>query len=115
MIKKREGSLPITVSENIIVASTLGQRARGLLGRTIMPEDMAMLFPYTNVVHTIGMKFAIDCIFTNYKQEIVKIASNVTPFRFAGVWNLFSNTIEIKSGNAAKWDLRIGDILYVDS
>jgi hypothetical protein len=103
------------LSSNVSVASTFAGRAKGLLGKTSIESDHVLCIPYTNLVHTVGMRFPIDCIFTDNKQRIIKILENVAPFRFAGVFCLLSHVYETKSGNSRNWNLQIGDRMYVDN
>jgi len=103
------------LSSQISVATTFVGRAKGLLARASIERDFVLCIPRTNLIHTIGMRFPIDCIFTDNNQRIIRIFENVKPFRFAGVFRLLAHVYETKSGNSRNWNLQVGDRLYVDN
>ena len=66
-------------------AVTLVQRMRGLLGRSGLGSERALLIEPCRAVHTVGMRFALDLIFLDRKNTIVRIVRNVSPGRWC-VW-----------------------------
>jgi len=102
------------LSDQVKSATTFKARSQGLLGCDSIQELEVVYFPFTNLIHTIGMRFSIDCIFTNNRNEIIKVASQVKPYRIVGVLQMIAHVFETKSGNAEIWNLRVGDRLYVD-
>jgi uncharacterized protein len=105
------------LSQKLEIADTFFKRAKGLLGLPCMEEEQVLYFPQTQAIHTVGMQFPIDCVFVNRKKEIIKIASNVKPFRFVGVYSLDRGigVFEGPSGMVQRFHLKVGDLLYVDS
>jgi len=87
-------------------------RMRGLLGRTALGDDAAMLIRRCGAVHTIGMKFAIDLVFIDKVNRIVKIKKNVRPGHFCvwGGWHA-AHVIESESAKLNLSKLKIGDTL----
>ena len=57
------------------------ERMRGLLGRTGLLADEAMLFRNCGAIHTFGMKFPINVYFTDKDLNVVKTIRNVRPGR----------------------------------
>lgn len=73
---------------NANVARSFYERAKGLLGRRNLPQKEGLLILRCNAIHTFFMKFAIDAIFLDGKDRIVKIVRNIPPGRFCvfGGW-----------------------------
>jgi len=88
------------------------ERMRGLLGRTALGDDAAMVIRKCNSVHTLCMKFAIDLVFVDKAGRIVRIVRNVCPGRFCvwGGWRA-AHVIESESGKLDLDRLNIGDVL----
>lgn len=66
------------------VAGTPRQRLRGLLGRLSLPAGEGLLLPRTPSVHTCGMRFAIDVVFLDGDDIVVRVVEALSPWRFAG-------------------------------
>lgn len=96
-------------------ATSLFQRAKGLLGRDHLSENQGLWIKPGNNIHTFFMKFNIDCIFVDKNLVVQKIKSNIVPFRVAGPNWKTASVIEVKAGTAHKWNLVEGDQLYVVS
>lgn len=94
-------------------AESFFDRAKGLLGRTQLADNAGLWIKPCNNIHTFFMKFSIDCIFVNDKLEVQKLFKTVKPFKIIGpVWKAKS-VIEVNSGAIDKWNLNVGDQLYV--
>jgi uncharacterized protein len=99
---------------SIRVARTFFQRAIGLLGRSRLGKYDGMYFPDTNSVHTLGMLFAIDVVYLDSRNEIVKIQSNLKPFRVSWCWGAASS-VELAAGAAAAHGLDVGRIWLIEN
>ena len=94
-------------------AKTFWQRLKGLLGKTGLASGEGMLFQRCNAIHTIGMKFPIDCVFTDRKMKVQKIVAEVKPGRLVlPVWQA-SAVFELPAGFAEKMEIKKGDEFYV--
>ena len=112
IIKEKNAEL---IVDHLEQAASLFERGKGLLGRHGLDEKQGLWIKPCNNIHTFFMKFKIDCVFLNEQMIILRIASNMKPFRVAGpVWKARS-VIELKAGAADKAGLAIGDQLYVVS
>ena len=84
-------------------------RMRGLLGRTGLSIDEALIFERSASIHTIGMRFPIDAIFVDREWRVVGLKADLRPGKLvlwvARAWG----TIEMASGSIARCDVRIGD------
>lgn len=99
--------------ENLELAESFWARGQGLLGRSGLSSNTALWIKPCNNIHTFFMKFSIDCIFVNKKMEIEKISQSVRPFRIVGPCWKASSVFETAAGCAEKWNLSVGDQLYV--
>ncbi len=99
-----------------LVASTVegafdsDSRRRGLLGRDALASDEALIIAPCQAVHTFGMRFPIDILFTKRDGTIVKVREHVQPCRVSGAWSAFA-VIELAAGIAARAAVRPGDRL----
>jgi uncharacterized membrane protein (UPF0127 family) len=90
------------------VASSFGQRSKGLLGRT--SYEGAMVLPHTRAVHTLGMRFGIDVAFCD-KEMVVLDVTTLAPWRMSVPRRRGRCVIEAQAGAFERWGLRVGDHL----
>lgn len=62
-------------------------------------------------IHTFGLKFNIDVIILNKKNEVVKTAGNLKPNRVFFWPLLYNKVLELPAGEIKKHKIRIGDKL----
>jgi uncharacterized membrane protein (UPF0127 family) len=99
-----------TLCGNCVLADTFMRRARGLLGRSkLEPGDGIVLRPEWSV-HTFFMRFAIDVVFVDADQVVVKISSRLKPWRTA-ICKGAHEVIELAAGECERLGLRVGDRL----
>ena len=81
-----------------LVAASRRERARGLLGREGLDEGVCLLLRPCRLVHTVGMRFALDLVFLDAQGRVVKCLRNVRPGRIA--WGGFRAraTLEAQAG-----------------
>lgn len=96
-------------------ATSFFHRGKGLLGRSELTENQGVWIEPCRDIHTFFMKFSIDCLFLDEQMVIKKIYNNVKPFRVAGPIWAAKSVIELKAGTAERWNLSVGDKLYVVS
>ena len=107
----RNGRTGDTVATHIEPAFDSARRRRGLLGRTTIDRDTAMILAPCAGVHTFLMRFPIDVIFVGRDGTIGKICRSLKPSRIAIAWGAFA-AIELMDGKAA--GLNRCDSLVVD-
>ncbi len=56
-------------------------RLLGLAGLRMTPAHVALLFPRTRSVHTLGMRFALDLIWLDRDGHVVRVDRGVQPWR----------------------------------
>ena len=102
----REGEVLATVE----VASSLGQRVKGLLGRDGV-EGAVLLSPARSV-HTMGMRFPIDVAFCD-RNMVVLCVLTMGRYRLGRPRLRARSVLEAEAGAFERWGLRIGDRLEV--
>jgi uncharacterized membrane protein (UPF0127 family) len=84
------------------------ERVRGLLGREPLGPGEALLIEPCWLVHTFGMRYALDLAFVDGSGRVRKLAYDVRPGRIAGSPGA-RQTFEFPAGVLAGLPLRVGD------
>jgi uncharacterized protein len=105
----REGGEPdlVTLAR---VATSMWSRFWGLMGRRSLPGEEGLLIDPCNSVHTFFMRFPIDVLFLDGDGRVLKIASDLKPFRMA-VGRGSRRVLEIAAGRSARASVHVGDHL----
>jgi uncharacterized membrane protein (UPF0127 family) len=91
-------------------AETFGQRLRGLLGRAPLGKGQALWLNPCNSVHCFFMRYAIDVVFVDRRNYVIKIVSTLRPWRMA--WCLGAESvIELHADENVARYLQLGDRL----
>jgi len=86
------------LADNALIADSFLKRMRGLLGKRTFTYGQALVLKPCNSLHTYFMRFAIDVIFVNKNNSVVKIVNNLKPFRLSPVCLGSKFVIELPSG-----------------
>jgi len=100
------------VALEVDVATTRAARRRGLLGRRSLGANEGLLLTPCIAVHTAFMRFPIDVVFIDRNGRVVRIVSNVRPWRMTGSLRARA-VIELAAGTAAATAIQPGDRLYI--
>jgi uncharacterized membrane protein (UPF0127 family) len=95
------------VCERCLLAETPLARLRGLLGRSGLPSGEGLLLRPAGSIHTAFMRFAIDAVFLDATDRVVKVASALRPWRAAACREARA-VLELPAGEARKRGLRPG-------
>jgi uncharacterized protein len=106
-LRRDDGSI---VCERCVLADTALARMRGLLGRRELPSGEGILLRPASSVHMAFMRFAIDAVFLDPDMRVVKVASDLRPWRVAAARGAKS-VLEIPAGEAARRGLTVGERL----
>jgi uncharacterized protein len=106
-LRREDGSI---VCERCVQADTALARMRGLLGRGVLPTGEGILLKPASSVHMAFMRFPIDAVFLDRDLRVVKIASDLKPWRAAGSRGAKA-VLEIPAGEAGRRGLSVGDRL----
>ena len=88
------------------VATSTGDRTRGLLGRGGV--EGALLLSPASMVHTLGMRFPIDVAFCDRRMRVLATVS-MRRTRVGMLRPRSRHVIEAEAGQFARWGLRKGD------
>lgn len=80
------------------VARTFPARARGLIGTKTLAPGEGLLIERCNAIHTFFMAFAIDAIFLDAENRVVRTVRGIRPWRLF-VWGGFRarKVLEVRS------------------
>jgi uncharacterized membrane protein (UPF0127 family) len=95
------------VCERCLLAETPLARLRGLLGRSGLPSGEGLLLRPAGSIHTAFMRFAIDAVFLDATDRVVKVASALRPWRAAACRGAQA-VLELPAGEARRRGLRPG-------
>ena len=98
------------IATTVELALTRRARKKGLLGRTGLDDQAAMLISPCLAVHTVGLGFAIDVAFVNRAGVAVHLVHNLQPWRLAGSARAHS-VIELAAGRLKACGVKVGDRL----
>jgi uncharacterized membrane protein (UPF0127 family) len=73
-------------SVELMVAASMFERARGLLARKALRSRQGMLLRPCSLIHTVGMRYAIDVIYLDKTGRVVKVTEALVPGRVDGHW-----------------------------
>jgi len=99
------------IAKNIEICRTLPSQMIGLMFRSNIPADYAMIFvmkkPASVGIHMLFMRFPIDVIFLNEKMIIVAMA-HLKPWTGHKAMNKIKYIIETNPGTIERYKLSIG-------
>jgi len=107
-VNRRTGQVLAT---DVRVADTLFTRMKGLLGKRELPKGEALCIKPCFSVHTFFMKFAIDVIFLNKKNQIIASVSNLSPNRMTRLYPQSFSVLELPLGTIDASNTKTGDVI----
>ena len=87
-------------------------RRRGLMGRLGLDAGEALVLAPCGAIHTAFMRFAIDVVFLARNGRVIKVATDVPPWRVRAALRGFA-VVEMAAGSALGRTVRAGDVLEV--
>jgi len=102
-----------TVIEHLAIADSPLRRMRGLLGRSELPRGEGLWISPCNAIHMLFMRFAIDAVFVDEHLQVVRVCEDLRPWRLARGGKFAHSVLELPTGTAAFFNLRVGDRLQV--
>lgn len=98
------------VASDLEFARSMWERSRGLLGRHGLAEGGGMRFDNTNSIHMLFMRFAIDVVYLDRNDRVLKVVHDLAPWRFSSHFRA-KTTIELPAGTLRRHDVQVGDVL----
>jgi uncharacterized protein len=107
-----ERSNGAVLCERCLVADRFWTRLRGLMGRKELARGEGLLIRPAGSIHTMFMRFAIDVVFLDREDVIVKVVPRVRPWRLASARGA-KRTLELPEETAGNAGLEPGEQLLV--
>ncbi len=101
------------LASNVVVADHGATRRKGLLGRAMLSSGEGLWIVPCEAVHTFGMQFPIDLIYLDRRRRIIRVCSDVPPWRLSMCLSAHS-VIELVSGTIRDTQTRLGDDLRLE-
>jgi uncharacterized membrane protein (UPF0127 family) len=98
------------IARDVELALTRRARRQGLLKRSSLSPQAALVLAPCFMVHTAFMQFAIDVIFVDRKGEVKHVVRGLPPWRMTGCARAYA-TIELAAGTLEHHDVVVGDRL----
>ncbi len=105
----------VVIAQEAKLASSLGQRMKGLLGKRNLPANEALILKPCSSIHTFFMRFAIDVLFLDKNMQIVRLIQNMSPNRLSPTVWVSRMPIELPAGKISQTNTQIGDRLRIQS
>lgn len=109
---RRAGEL---LTGRLFTASTPAEQRKGLLGRDGLEDGAALFFPGVRMIHTLGMRFAIDVAFLSPDGVVKDLRSSLRPGRPLAFCREpgRASALEAAAGTWEAWHLNPGDKLEI--
>lgn len=101
------------LGENIKEASSFYARLKGLMFIDQMQDMDGLMLDPCRSIHNCFVRFPIDVIFINKKNEVVKVIKNFKPWRFSWIYFNAQKTLELPAGTLGD-DINPGDKLEIN-
>ena len=89
------------------MANTWLSRLVGLLNRSGLPDDEALVLMPCASIHTLWMRFSIDVVFLDEAGVVLGVRENLRPFRFCIAPKGTQAVLELASGNAKRTGINL--------
>lgn len=99
------------LADEVTVARTARQRARGLLKSPPLRHGQALILPRAHQVHTIGMSYPIDVLFCDGEWNVLRVIRPLRPNRISAWVGRARCIVELPAGSA---EVRVGERLIFD-
>jgi len=101
------------LATEVKVADTLFTRMKGLLGRKELPFGEALWIKPCFSVHTFFMKFPIDVIFLNKKNQVIASVSNLSPNRMTRLYPQSFSVLELSVNTIEGTETELQDLIEI--
>ncbi|MFO8053379.1 MAG: DUF192 domain-containing protein [Candidatus Omnitrophota bacterium] len=98
----------IEIVRSAEVASGFFQRLLGLMFRSSMGKNQALVFYQAPSIHTFFMNFSLDLLFLDRQMVVKRIVNSLPPWRVAFCKGAYV-TIELPAGKAKQNNISLGD------
>lgn len=99
------------LAQEVEIADHPFSRMKGLLGRKVFLNGEALIIKPCNAIHTFFMHFAIDCLFLDQGNKVVRAISDLKPWRITPPYFSSLLVIELPAGIIKASSTEEGDII----
>jgi uncharacterized membrane protein (UPF0127 family) len=114
-LRALNGTRGTVLCERLEVAESMAAQSRGLLGRDGLAPGAGMLFEGGFLrlmwMHMFFMRFAIDIVFLDRADRVLRINHNLKPWRVSSMVFGARKALELEAGAAARSGTAKGDQL----
>lgn len=103
------------ISESAKVADNFFSRSIGLLSKNSLSQSESLVIKPCCSIHTFFMRFDIDVLFVNKKNEILALYENVKPWCILPIHLNSKYVVELSAGSIANKNISKGDIITVEA
>ena len=96
------------ISLSIELADSWWSRFKGLMLRKSLPEGQGLYLKKTNSIHMCFMRFPIDAILFDENGQVVKVATDLSPWTGISVCIKAKDCLEMKAGEAERLGIVVG-------
>ena len=105
----RNSTRNAVIGDRIHIADTSLTRLFGLLGKSHLDTGSGLWIKPSSGVHTFFMTFPIDVIGLDADLTVIKLWSNLVPYRLTSVSTRVRSVIELPSGRIDSSTTQVGD------
>ena len=109
VINKRNNQ---TIAENVKLADSFYDRLMGVMFIKEMKGMDGLLLSPSNSIHNFFVRFALDVIFIDRNDKVVKVIRNFKPWRMTRIYFTATKVLELPAGKLID-DIEVGDELEV--
>lgn len=102
------------IADDVKVANNFSTRSVGLLSKKTISDNEGLIIKPCCSIHTFFMKFAIDVLFVNNKNEIVALYENVKPWRILPIHLSSFYVVELAAGQISNKNIKKADLILLD-
>ncbi len=109
MVTIRNKATGTEVGTHIECAEDSFSRLFGLLGREGLEPGEGLWIRPSSGVHTMGMRFSIDVVGLDKHMRVVRLWTNLKPFRATSLSLAVQSVIELAAGEIEARSIHLGD------
>jgi uncharacterized membrane protein (UPF0127 family) len=114
MAKVTNATKGTVVADDVRIARSMWSRFWGLMGRKSLPDGQGLLLDPCSSVHMFFMRFPIDVVFLDRENKVVKVVSELKPYRTALGGRASKKALELPARSAERARIEPGDVLTLE-
>ena len=101
-------NLNMPVLTRVRIASSFFEKLTGFIFKKEPASNEGLLFEDCSSIHTFWMRFPLDIVFLDSNNRILRIFSDLKPFRFTPLVKNSKKVLELKAGLSVELGLEAG-------